>query len=193
MEVAKTLLDRGADPAAVPVYNATRHLVIAALLLDHGGDVNAPSGTDQVPALLRVLDTWDTVADKTFRRLWVRFLLDHGANVHIRGGGLRSALDLARAWGDTDSRRCGGADQVAEHARRVHALVAMSDPAFEKVVEPAGHEGELQIAVDSHCDSDERASMWKKSVASAEQPDATIGRQAHQPLRPEDDDRELVA
>jgi ankyrin repeat protein len=101
-DIVKLLLDSGADPDSVLVYDALGNLEIAGLLLDYGSDINAGVGDNQVPALIQVMDRWATVVDDATRKKWVRFLLDHGADVKIRGGGLKTALQMARQWGDPE-------------------------------------------------------------------------------------------
>lgn len=99
-EVARGLLDAGADPAAIadnplrvqPLHSAVaaRSLAVAALLLAHGADANARQQAGFTPL---------QGAAEAGRRDLAELLLAHGARREDRSDDGRTAADVARAKG----------------------------------------------------------------------------------------------
>ncbi len=133
-EVVQTMIEGGADPnlrnfSVSPLFYSLPHLEITEYLLENGADINVTMGNNEYTTLFAVLSKWKPNIAEARRKEWVRFLLDHGADVNIRSLGGISTLDLARSWGDREVIRWlkeAGAEEIITEGRFL-ALVDSND------------------------------------------------------------------
>lgn len=97
-DVAKTLLDKGAEPnqtgwAALHYAAAVGNNQIVQLLLDHSAYIDAESPNQTTPIMM---------AARGGHILTVKLLLDEGADLTLKNGAGMTALDFARAGGFKD-------------------------------------------------------------------------------------------
>ena len=125
LEVAKFLLEHGADPDVesgpygTPLHDASRFGSVkgAQLMLEHGANIHARNKHGHTPlhqVLADLNDGFDT-PDLDLYLDTIRFLLAHGANIDARDNDLATPLHLASRHGSTK-----GAQLLLELGANVH-------------------------------------------------------------------------